>query len=282
MDLRCSVASDFYAGISPEETVKDISRANYPCMELGVYHANALLERPGTPEENGARFAAFARDYDLTIPQGHLDLDADLTDRADVDNLKRWLELFHGAGVKAAVLHAAGADDLPYEKQLELRSAAIRELEAHIRGTDMVICLENLFSKPMIRTVDGILGLIDACGNGEQLGICLDIGHLHRVRSHGLTDQTATEFIQKAGSRLKALHIHDNHGELDDHLFPFTQNGLDWKEFMQALAASDFRGLFNLEIPAEAYGVPRPVLAMKLHYGRQLCDYLQSDEFIYA
>lgn len=282
MDLRCSVASDFYMAVSPEETVRDFSRAGFPCMELGLTHAKTLLARSGTPEENGAHFAAYALDYDLTIPQGHLDLDAVLTDQADVDNLKRWLELFYGAGVKAAVLHATGADDQPHEKQLELRSAAIRQLEAHIRGTDMVICLENLFSKPMIRIADGILELIEVCGGSEQLGICLDIGHLHRVRSHGLTEQTATEFIQKAGSRLKALHIHDNHGDLDDHLFPFTQNGLDWKEFMQALEASKYQGLFNLEIPAEAYGVPTPVLPMKLRYARQLCDYLQSDLFIHG
>lgn len=280
MDLRCSVSSDYYEFISPEAAVKAFSKAGFPCMELGLSHSKCLLARDGTPEQNGARFAAFARDFDFTIPQGHLDLDMELTEQADVDVLKRWLELFYGAGVKAAVLHATGAYDQPYEKQLELRSAAIRQLDDHIRGTDMTICLENLFTKPMIRTVDGILGLIEASGGSERLGVCLDIGHLHRARSHGLTDQTATEFIQKAGKRLKALHIHDNHGELDDHLFPFAENGLDWKEFTQALAASGYQGLFNLEIHTEAHGAPPAVQAMKLRYAKQLCDYLQSDEFI--
>lgn len=51
MDLRCSVASDFYMAVSPEETVKDFSRAGFPCMELGLTHAKTLLARSGTPEK---------------------------------------------------------------------------------------------------------------------------------------------------------------------------------------------------------------------------------------
>lgn len=280
MELRCSVASDFNYRLSPEAAVEEYLAAGFVCMELGQGHSKNLLFRDGTPEQNGRAFARFAEDRGFTVPQGHLDLDMELTEPADVDILKRWLDLFHGVGVKAAVLHATGAYDQPYEQQLELRSAAIRQLLDHIRGTDMTICLENLFSKPMIRTADGILELIEACGGSEQLGICLDIGHLHRVRSHGLTEQTATEFIQKAGKRLKALHIHDNHGDLDDHLFPFTDKGLDWKEFMQALSVSGYKGLFNLEIHTESHGVPTAVRALKLRYARQLCDYLLSEAFI--
>ena len=111
---------------------------------------------------------------------------------------------------------------IPYEKQLALRGAAIAQLEQHIRGTGIVICLENLFSKPMLRSADGILELIEAAGNGPQLGVCLDIGHLHRVRSHGLCSDSSRDFIRKAGSRLKALHVHDNLGDTDDHLLPFV------------------------------------------------------------
>ena len=280
MQLRCSVASGYNAFLTPEQAVEEFLAAGFHHMELGHAHSHALLERHGSPEEIGKTFAAFAADRGFAIPQGHLNLDMELTRQADLDTLKRWLELYHGIGIKAAVLHAIGEEDAPQEKQLELRSAALEQLVAHIRGTDMTICLENLFSKPLLRTADTLLQLIGAAGGSGHLGICLDIGHLHRTRSHGLTQQTATEFIQKAGSRLQALHIHDNHGVLDDHLLPFTQNGLDWKEFMQALQESGYKGLFNLEILSESPGTPPTVRAMKLRYARQLCDYLQSDEFM--
>lgn len=280
MKLPVSVSSDFYGNLSPEETVDAFLDAGFGCMELGIGHSKRLLARQGSPERLGMEFAAYAADKGFAMPQGHIELELDICDPKDVDTLKIWLDLFCGAGVKAAVLHATGALEASYERQLELRSATLRQMNDYLAGTDMVICLENLFSKPMVRDVDGINELIEASGGGAHLGICLDIGHLHRTRSHGLTQQTSAEFIRKAGSRLKALHIHDNHGVTDDHLLPFTHNGLDWKAFMKALSESGYEGLFNLEIHTESYGVPHAVRSMKLGYVRELAGYLLSEEFI--
>lgn len=280
MKRPISVSSDYFNILSPEETVDAFCEAGYHCMELGIGHGKKLLARQGSPEKIGADFAAYAADKGFAMPQGHIELELDICDPKDVDALKIWLDLFCAAGVKAAVLHATGALEESYERQLELRSATLRKLNDYLSDTDMTICLENLFNKPMVRSVDGINELIEASGGGEHLGICLDIGHLHRTRSHGLTEQTSTEFIRKAGSRLKALHIHDNHGVTDDHLLPFTHKGLDWKEFMRALAENGYEGLFNLEIHTETYGVPLAVRSMKLAYVRELSNYLLSDEFI--
>lgn len=242
-------------------------------------HGKKLLARDGSPEKIGAAYAAYAADKGFAMPQGHV-RELDICDPQGVDELKTWLDLFHGAGVKEVVLHATGAWEEPYERQLELRGETLRKMSQHLAGTDMTICLENLFSKPMVRTADGINELIDAAGGGEHFSICLDIGHLHRTRCHGLTDQTATEFIRKAGPRLKALHIHDNHGDTDDHILPFTAKGLDWKEFMKALSENGYQGLFNFEIHVEAYGAPHAVRCMKLDYVHRLADYMLSEAFL--
>lgn len=251
--------------------------------ELSTRHSRQLIER-GDPEKVGAEFAAFLANEGFCIPQGHLvQKDIDLTDPKDVDMHKRWLDLYAAIGIKAAVLHANGAKDEPYEKQLALRAASVRELEAHVAGTELVVCLENLYSQPMVWTIDGILELINAAGGGDNLGICLDTGHLHRVYCHGHCPDTCGDFIRKAGSRLKALHIQDNlGGDRDDHLFPFTNKGLNWKECMQALRQSDYSGLFNLEVPGETAGVPLEVRRLKMEYARKLMNRMLSDEFIKA
>ena len=282
MKLPISVSTDFFSGLEPEEMVLELKKAGLSHGELGISHGKKLLKRGGDGETLGRQLAQFGKDRDLHFPQGHLDMDLDLCTREGLDGLKTWLDLFHGAGVKAAVLHANGADEESLERQLELRSNAIRELVKHIEGTDMVICLENLVSKPLIRTVDGILKLIEAAGGSEQLGVCLDIGHLHRARSLGLTEMDSPEFIGKAGKRLKALHVHDNLGVNDDHLLPFVPNGLNWKRFVASLEANDYRGLFNFEIHGEAKGTPLEVLRAKLVCARQIGHYLLSDEFIHC
>lgn len=282
LNIPYSVWSGMFNDLSPEQAVDELSSAGFRYAELSLEHGiDMLAQREGTPAQIGAALKQYAAERGFAFIQGHLNMDLELDNPTDVEELKRWLEMFAALGIKSAVLHATGAYDEPYEKQLEVRSAAIRELVEHIKDTDLVICLENLVSKPMVRTVDGILELIEACGGGEHLGICLDIGHLHRANFHGLTTQTSREFVAKAGDKLKALHIQDNHGENDDHLLPFTANGLKWKMLMQALEASGYDRLFNMELPGEAFA-PLAVRRMKVRYAKQLTEYMFSDEFIHG
>ena len=279
--LPLSIWSGFFPEVNPEEMVDIFVREGFSCTEFSLEHANMLLRRGNDAEKIGAEFGRYAADKGFAVPQGHLSMDLELTERADLDELKKWIDLFHAIGIKNMVLHATGAYDEPYERQLELRGNAIRELAEHVEGTDVVICLENLFSKPMVQSADGILELIGASGGGEHLGICLDIGHLHRVRSHGLRPDNSQDFIRKAGKRLKALHIHDNMGVEDDHLFPFCKKGLDWKLFMSALEENAFDGIFNLELPGENQA-PMELRLQKLQYAKKLVEYMMRDEFIHG
>ena len=94
--------------------------------------------------------------------------------------------------------------------------------------------------------------------------------------------ESQKEFIHKAGHRLRALHIQNNGGRLDDHLMPFTmRGGIDWKEVMTALRDIGYQGLFNLEIPGESgSAVPMQIREAKLGYLRKVCDFMLSDEFL--
>lgn len=277
MNAPVSVWSGYFGDLSPEEAVDELVAAGFSHGEFSIGHGIQLLKRPGTPVDNGRALKAYAEEKGLAFLQGHLNMDLDLV--LETEELKDWLDLFWGLGIRAAVLHATGAKDAPHGEQLALRAAALKQLQSHIQGRDMTICLENLFNNTMVNTADGILELVRAAGD-TQLGVCLDIGHLHRTRCHGRTDQTIREFITKAGSRLKALHIHTNNGDLDDHLLPYSgMNGLNWHEAMTALREVDYHGLFNMELNGEAKA-PLAVRRMKLRYAKQLAEYLLSDEFL--
>lgn len=76
------------------------------------------------------------------------------------------------------------------------------------RGGDIRIHLENL-----LELDPGLLAeVIDAIGN-SLVDVNLDIGHVHCNSPTPLAD-----WIRGLGSRIGYLHLHDNHGERDDHL----------------------------------------------------------------
>lgn len=265
--LNYSVWSSYFVEMSPEDMVKEFLAAGFTATELSDEHGLMLLGR-GDPEKEGAKLKDYADALGFSFPQGHLLLRADLCADGAADTLKPWLDLFVALGIRSGVLHAAGGDDLSPEERFERRAGVLTELAAYVRGTDFTICLENLRGASRPETAEDLNALIDASGGDENLGICLDTGHLHIERDRR---QTQADFIRIAGKRLKALHIADNDTTSDMHLMPYGRGTIDWNEVMTALRAVGYDRLFNLEIPGERR-CPLPVLRAKLLYCRALCE----------
>lgn len=70
------------------------------------------------------------------------------------------------------------------------------------------IALENVLE----RTPEMIQELLLKV-NSPSLGMCLDIGHAHIFSPVPLPD-----WVSSLGSRIFELHLHDNHGQQDEHL----------------------------------------------------------------
>jgi len=86
-------------------------------------------------------------------------------------------------------------------------------------GLDTRIALENVYEAD-----PGCLGLLlDALPPG-RVGFCFDTGHFNAFARSGLE-----AWIDRLGSRLIEIHLHDNRGALDEHLpvgdgtFPFKR-----------------------------------------------------------
>jgi len=266
--MKLSVWSHYFSGLSPEEKVKAFAECGYQYSELSTEDGDELLTR-GNPESVGREFGQFATDYGISFLQGHLDLQADILNRAHVDALKVWLDLFHAVGVKNCVLHYGRGKDLniPPERLLEARVRSITELTEHISGTDMYICLENMRVK-YDSNCDTLLGIINAVGS-DNLGICLDTGHLN------LAGGNPAQFIIQAGSLLKALHIADNEGIYDQHMMPFGTGNVPWEQFMRALKQSGYDQLFNFEIPGESKA-PIEIRKAKLRYIKEISEIMHT------
>jgi len=66
-------------------------------------------------------------------------------------------------------------------------------------------------------------------GHLENVGVCLDVGHAHITVG-------IVEAITALGPRIASVHVHDNHGVKDEHLWP-GDGTIDWTRTAAALNA---------------------------------------------
>ena len=122
-----------------------------------------------------------------------------------------------------------------------------------LKDTGVIMCIENLYwgerKDPKIpnacTTANQLAELIDTLNDmhGQHFAACLDTGHAI------ISGQNINEMLQVLADRTCTLHIHDNHGILDEHMAPGT-GIIDWKGVVRTLNAIDYKGCFNFETDA--------------------------------
>lgn len=127
------------------------------------------------------------------------------------------------------------------EKTWQLNLEFMRELVKTARECDVTICLENMpmldfsMSKPEV-----IAKFIDEI-NDEHFQMCFDTGHVCVFEDLSVADE-----LRKVGDKVKVLHVHDNAGRRDEHLFPYSGK-INWVDFAKAVKDIHFNGVFSLE-----------------------------------
>ncbi len=268
-DIKYSVWSNYFFELEPEAKIDAFLDCGFTSSEFSDEDGAILLGR-GNGEKEGLKLKKYADDRGFSFPQGHLLLSVDLTSDSCADTLKGWLDMFMALGIRAGVLHAQGGDRIyDFDECFERKLKNISILADYLKGTDFVICLENLRGEKRPQTVSELNRYIDPIGDAN-LGICLDTGHLNICHDMGERYQSQGDFIRSAGKRLKALHIADNDTSGDQHLMPYSKGNVNWTEVMEALEEIGYDGLFNMEIPGESH-VPMAVKKAKCRYCAELC-----------
>ena len=269
--MKLSVWSSYYYTLSPEDALRQLKAHGYDYCELSSEHSEVLLDR-GDPKEVGEKFGNFARELGIEILQGHLFFwGKRICNPDDRALIKKQLDLFLAIGVKNAVLHCDALADkdgvkAPVDIARVENIKAISELLDHVKGTELVICLENLISSDVANSAQGLMFFINHF-NSENLGICLDTGHLN------LKDKDQVAFIRLAGKHIKALHLADNEGQNDQHMMPYGKGNVDFVSVIREMKRLGYEGLYNLEIPGES-GAPLEVRGYKLDYLQKVMSYL--------
>ncbi|MCQ2354504.1 MAG: sugar phosphate isomerase/epimerase [Clostridia bacterium] len=144
--------------------------------------------------------------------------------------IRRSAEAAGMLGISWTVLHVGKTVDATLE--------FARDICRTVNGYGVGVAVENSPKS----TIDVLCESVDTlAAERYNVGICFDTGHGH------LTGASQGEMLDKIGSRLRMLHIHDNHGEKDEHR-EIGCGTIDWDDVMTSLARIGYDGDFNYEI----------------------------------
>lgn len=158
--------------------------------------------------------------------------------------LKRAIECTAEAGGEICVIHPDN------NKSAQENAEMYFELLPFAKSCGVKIATENMWNWDNKKdesafaacaTGEDFKAHIDAV-NDEFFVACLDLGHAE-MRGSG---NGAVNMIKTLGSRLQALHIHDNDRWHDSHQIPFSMN-IDFDSIVKALKEINYNGYFTLE-----------------------------------
>lgn len=178
---------------------------------------------------------------------------------AAMDEVKRALESAEQIPITACTLHLGQKDDAWNPRSLEHSLTAIEHLKAFAHPLGVRILLENLQNE--ITTPEHILEIVRV-GHFDRVGVCLDLGHAHLAApENNIGIDAAFELLKP---RIAQLHLHDNQGTKDDHLWPGTNtpkaSGIDWKNIAKHVATLPANIPGILEIAHELEETPESIL----------------------
>lgn len=265
----------------PEDAIRIIGEAGFRVVEFSQRHEKDYLEGK---EDEGERIQSIrkaAEKANVSILQmhGHLFNPCGKDAAEHIAWAHRSLERAAALGAKWVVLHPGtvgdmGADPEIWEETKRRNVEIFRSWAATAGRVGVGIAIENLMSNKGYHfgaTVRDLLWLCDQLP-ADHVGVCWDTGHA-RV---SCIDQV--QALRVIGSRLKAVHIHDNDGLSDKHWTP-GQGDINWPALVNVLREIGFTGPFNLEVAGEWLITPVAARAAKTRYLAELCRIMLDPAF---
>jgi sugar phosphate isomerase/epimerase len=243
--MQFGISTQIYRGQPVTvDLLESIRKAGYEQIEL-------FCNRPHLDFHNRALLRAISRWFQenaLPAPSLHLPfvenvsptqrvwisvLERERRDReAALDQIKWSLELADQIPLAYVVLHLGNPREVFNPLAFEYAYAAIAQIRA-FAGVEVMI--ENIPNE--ISTLERLQEFKNV-SQIPDVGICYDIGHNH------LQPKTSTL------EHIRTMHLHDNHGDKDEHLWPFDGT-VDWPAFIEKLVVEKYKGPFVFEARGE-------------------------------
>jgi sugar phosphate isomerase/epimerase len=180
---------------------------------------------------------------------------------AACDEIKRALEIAERIPFRYLIQHLGAPQDDYDDAKFDAGFASLDELRLFARHRGVDILLENI---PNGLSSAERLNLF-LSQTHLDLGFCFDTGHANLMG--GVEQQ-----FEQMKHRIRSLHVHDNDGKSDTHLFPTLAEGgtIAWKKVIPMLRERQHQYPLLLEIK-DSPAFPQPLPAI-----RQIFENLES------
>lgn len=162
-----------------------------------------------------------------------------------VDEVKRALEVAERAPFRYLVQHMGHGRQMADPRKYDAAFSSLEHLCVFAKQRGVTIALENT---PDELGAPASLAQFMKETHLHDLRICFDAGHAH------LDGALETEF-EAVRDRVVTAHIHDNHGEKDEHLLPY-EGSIDWDVALGAIGGAPEPVALVLELKDQASGAP--------------------------
>jgi sugar phosphate isomerase/epimerase len=233
------------AGIPAIEIFCSLGHFNYPSQA-------AVRELAGALEESGLKLhslhspterdTAVGRDSGVPISIS----DTERVRRTDaVDEVKRALEVAERVPFQYLVQHMGHSRQMADPKKFDAAFNSLEHLVIFAKQRGVTIALENTPGE--LGSPESLQQFIKETHlNGVKL--CLDVGHAH-------LDSGVSGAFELMSERLVTTHIHDNHGEKDEHLLPY-EGTIDWDATLGLFSGASQPLPIVLELKEQTAGGP--------------------------
>jgi sugar phosphate isomerase/epimerase len=188
-----------------------------------------------------------------------------------MDELKRVIDVAEDLPYTRLILHMGGPREAADLRKRDAAFSSLEHLVLHARHAGVTIAVENTTSE--MGAPEYLRSFVDET-RLTGLRFNFDIGHAH------LAEGPENERIEKAFAPLRELvvsaHIHDNHGEKDEHLPPY-EGTIDWESAVKTLkSAPETEIALTLELKERA-GHDAPAILEQLKHAAASLDRFERE-----
>jgi sugar phosphate isomerase/epimerase len=179
-----------------------------------------------------------------------------------MDELKRAIDVSEDLPFSRMVLHMGGSRETADPRKRDAAFSSLEHLVLHAHHAGVTLALENTTSE--MGDPAYLRAFVDET-RLTGLRFNFDIGHAN------LADGPAEERLEKSFAplrdRVASVHLHDNHGEKDEHLPPYD-GSIDWGEAIPLLTSAPADNLPVVLELKEKFGPDAPSAAEHLAAAR--------------
>jgi len=188
-----------------------------------------------------------------------------------MDELKRAIDIAEELPFPRMIFHMGGTRETEDPRKRDAAFSSLEHLILHAKHVGVTICVENTTSE-----MGDPAYLRSFYGEPRLTGLRFNFDIEHAF----LADRPEEERVEKAFAPLRELvagaHIHDNHGEKDEHLVPYDGT-IDWEKAIKILKTAPEANLPLLLELKEKTGPEAPSAQEQLAAARKAWDRFEEE-----